>query len=145
MYGVPTLSLVVEGAAWRVIAGIVGDETVRIGERADADIGKLHLDCIADGLENSGAGRPALDPRRHADTRTERKLHDDVVMEMVVPAVHVVPEPFHQLCRDSHIPVAQARVVLCHNALLSPDVRPVLRAPCPRRSISVCGAANGGS
>src|SRR3546814_4609297 len=62
-------------------------------------------------------------PRRHADTRTERKLHDDVVMEMVVPAVHVVPEPFHQLCRDSHIPVAQARVVLCHNALLSPDVR----------------------
>src|SRR3546814_818557 len=85
------ISLVVDGAAWLAIAGIFGDETVRIGHRADADIGKLHLDCIADGLENSGAGRPALDPRRHADTRTERKLHDDVVMEMVVPAVHVVP------------------------------------------------------
>src|SRR3546814_18881642 len=136
MYGVPTLSLVVEGASWRAIAGIFGDETVRIGHRADADIGKLHLDCIADGLENSGAGRPALDPRRHADTRTERKLHDDVVLEMVVPAVHVVPEPFHHLCRDRPIQVAPARVVLCPHAYLHPYAGPLLRAPVPPRTLS---------
>src|SRR3546814_19396491 len=121
-----------------------GCGTVLIGHLADAEIGKLHLDGIVYGLENSGAGRPALDTRRHADTRTERKLHDDVIMEMVVPAVHLVPEPFHHRCRDSHIPVAQARVVLCHNALLSPAVRTVLREPCPLRSISLCGTANGG-
>src|SRR3546814_5257625 len=113
-----------------------GCGTVLIGHLADAEIGKLHLDGIVYGLENSGAGRPALDPRRHADTRTERKLHDDVVMEMVVPADNVVPEPFHQHCRDSHIPVAQARVVLWNNTILSPDARPVLSAPCQRQTIS---------
>src|SRR3546814_12260595 len=102
MYGVPTLSLVVDGAAWLAIAGIFGDETVRIGHRADADIGKLHLDCIADGLENSGAGRPALDPRRHAETRTERNLHDDVVLEMDVPTVHDVATTFHQSSPTNH-------------------------------------------
>src|SRR3546814_16712395 len=124
MYGVPTLSLVVEGASWRAIAGIFGDETVRIGHRADADIGKLPLDCIADGLANSGAGRPALDPRRHADTRTERTLHDAVVMAMVVPAVPVVPDTFHQLCRASHFPVPQERPVPRPTDPLPPDVRP---------------------
>src|SRR3546814_17613060 len=125
MYGVPTLSLVVEGASWRAIAGIFGDETVRIGHRADADIGKLHLDCIADGLENSGAGRPALDPRRHANTRTERKLHDDDVMALVVPAVHVEPVPFNKLCRDRQFPVAQSPTVISHTALTLTESRPM--------------------
>src|SRR3546814_11523207 len=84
------ISLVVDGAAWLAIAGIFGDETVRIGHRADADIGKLPLDCIADGLENSGAGRPALDPRRHADQPTDRTPQYAVVMENGVPSFNTL-------------------------------------------------------
>src|SRR3546814_10941360 len=36
-----TISLVVDGAAWLAIAGIFGDETVRIGHRAE--IGRAHV------------------------------------------------------------------------------------------------------
>src|SRR3546814_19068852 len=57
------ISLVVDGAAWLSIAGLFGDETVRIGPRANEDMRKLHLDFTANERENSRTSRPTHPPR----------------------------------------------------------------------------------